>query len=135
VLEIGTGCGYAAAVLGHIAAEVHSIERLEALARLAQDRLAWLGLAHVQVHCADGTLGWPAAAPYDAIVVTAAGPAIPAALVDQLMPGGVIVMPVGARDGPQQLLRWRRGGAGRTRTEALCDVRFVPLLGAQGFAP
>ncbi|WP_240668405.1 protein-L-isoaspartate(D-aspartate) O-methyltransferase [Piscinibacter defluvii] len=135
VLEIGTGCGYAAAVLGQIAAEVHSVERIESLAAQAREHLAGLGIANVHVHCADGSLGWPAAAPYDAIAVTAAGPEIPAALKAQLAPGGVIVMPVGDRHGHQELLRWSRGADGRERAEPLCDVRFVPLLGAQGFTP
>lgn len=134
VLEIGTGCGYAAAVLARIAAEVHSVERIEALAAQARDHLAALGIANVHVHCADGTLGWPDAAPYDAIAVTAAGPEIPAALKAQLAPGGTIVMPVGDRHGPQVLLRWARGADGREQVESLCDVRFVPLLGRQGFA-
>ena len=135
VLEIGTGCGYAAAVLGQIAAEVHSVERIESLAAQAREHLAGLGIANVHVHCADGSLGWPAAAPYDAIAVTAAGPEIPAALKAQLAPGGRIVMPVGERHGHQALLRWSLGADGREQVESLCDVRFVPLLGAQGFLP
>jgi protein-L-isoaspartate(D-aspartate) O-methyltransferase len=134
VLEIGTGCGYAAAVLGHIAAEVHTVERLASLAESARDNLARLGIANVHVHTGDGTLGWPEAAPYDAIAVTAAGPEVPAALKAQLKPGGRLVMPVGDRYGYQQeLLRWTRDAQGRERTEMLCGVRFVPLLGEQGF--
>lgn len=134
VLEIGTGCGYAAAVLGRIAAEVHSIERIESLAAQARANLARLHVGNVQVHCADGTLGWPDAAPYDAIAVTAAGPEIPPALKAQLAPGGTIVMPVGDRHGHQELLRWSRDAAGDEQVDSLCDVRFVPLLGQQGFA-
>jgi protein-L-isoaspartate(D-aspartate) O-methyltransferase len=134
VLEIGTGCGYAAAVLGHIAAEVHTVERLASLAESARDNLARLGIANVHVHTGDGTLGWPEAAPYDAIAVTAAGPEVPAALKAQLKPGGRLVMPVGDRYGYQQeLLRWTRDAQGREHTEMLCGVRFVPLLGEQGF--
>jgi protein-L-isoaspartate(D-aspartate) O-methyltransferase len=134
VLEIGTGCGYAAAVLGRIAAEVHSVERIDALAAAARDNLARIGAANVQVHTGDGTLGWPDAAPYDAIAVTAAGPEVPAALKAQLKPGGRIVMPVGDRQGwRQELLRWSRDDQGREHVENLCGVRFVPLLGEQGF--
>ena len=134
VLEIGTGCGYAAAVLGRIAAEVHSVERIDTLAAAARDNLARVGAANVQVHTGDGTLGWPAAAPYDAIAVTAAGPEVPAALKAQLKPGGRIVMPVGDRQGWQQeLLRWSVDAQGREHIENLCGVRFVPLVGEQGF--
>ena len=134
VLEIGTGCGYAAAVLAQIAAEVHSVERLPELAGSARANLARAGVANVQVHGGDGTLGWPAAAPYDAIAVTAVGPEVPAALKAQLAPGGALVMPVGERDGDQVLLRWTRDAQGREHTEPLCEVRFVPLVGAQGFS-
>ena len=134
VLEIGTGCGYAAAVLGQIAAEVHSVERIESLATQARATLARLGITNVHVHCADGTLGWPEAAPYDAIAVTAAGPQVPDTLKAQLAPGGAIVMPVGDRHGHQTLLRWYLDAAGQAQVEPLCDVRFVPLLGVHGFA-
>ena len=96
--------------------------------------LARAGVHNVEVHGADGTLGWPAGAPYDAIAVTAAGPEVPGALKQQLAPGGRIVMPVGDRHGQQVLLRWSRGPDGREHLDSLCDVRFVPLLGRQGFA-
>ncbi len=133
VLEIGTGSGYAAAVLARLAREVHSVERIAELAEGAARALAAQGVANVQVHCADGTLGWPEAAPYDAIVVTAAGPDVPDALVEQLAPAGRLVMPVGGRDGTQQLLRLTRRGAHETHRETLMGVRFVPLTGAQGW--
>lgn len=134
VLEIGTGCGYAAAVIGHIAAQVHSVERVAALAESARDNLSRLGIGNVHVHTGDGTLGWPRAAPYDAIAVTAAGPEVPAALQAQLKPGGRLVMPVGDRQGyRQELLCWTRDAHGREHVTTLCDVRFVPLLGEQGF--
>ncbi|MBX3606975.1 MAG: protein-L-isoaspartate(D-aspartate) O-methyltransferase [Piscinibacter sp.] len=134
VLEIGAGSGYAAAVLAQIAAEVHSVERLAVLATQARANLARAGVTNVQVHEGDGTLGWPAAAPYDAIAVTAAGPQVPDALKAQLRPGGRLVMPVGEQHGHQELCRWTRDAQGREHVETLCGVRFVPLLGEQGFA-
>ncbi len=133
VLEIGTGSGYAAAVLGRLAKEVHTVERHAVLAEGAAAVLAALGADNVQVHTADGTLGWPAAAPYDAIVVTAAGPEVPAALLAQLAVGGRLVMPVGEREGAQWLLRLTRVNEHETRREELMGVRFVPLTGAQGW--
>lgn len=135
VLEIGTGSGYAAAVLARLAAEVHTVERIPALAERARRTLAALAVARVQVHVGDGTLGWPAAAPYDAIVVTAAGPRVPEALRAQLAPGGRLVMPVGASQGWQDLLRLTRArdAGAADRSELLCTVAFVPLLGAQGW--
>ena len=133
VLEIGTGSGYAAAVLGRLAKEVHTVERHAVLADGAAAVLSALGVDNVQVHTADGTLGWPAAAPYDAIVVTAAGPEVPAALLAQLAVGGRLVMPVGEREGAQWLLRVTRVNEHETRREELMGVRFVPLTGAQGW--
>ena len=133
VLEIGTGSGYAAAVLGRLAKEVHTVERHAVLADGAAAVLSALGVDNVQVHTADGTLGWPAAAPYDAIVVTAAGPEVPAALLAQLAVGGRLVMPVGEREGAQWLLRLTRVNEHETRREELMGVRFVPLTGAQGW--
>ncbi|HPO17985.1 MAG TPA: protein-L-isoaspartate(D-aspartate) O-methyltransferase [Rubrivivax sp.] len=135
VLEIGTGSGYAAAVLSRLAREVHTVERIAGLAEAARRMLAELQAANVQVHIGDGSLGWPAAAPYDAIVVTAAGPRIPAALREQLAPLGRLVMPVGRSHGAQELLRLTRarGDGDDDRIEALCGVAFVPLLGAQGW--
>jgi protein-L-isoaspartate(D-aspartate) O-methyltransferase len=133
VLEIGTGSGYAAAVLSRLAAEVHSVECIPVLADLAAKRLAALGCANVVVHRADGSLGWPDAAPYDAIVVTAAGPDVPPALKAQLKVGGRLVMPVGERHGPQDLLRLTRAGAHDEQQEVLLPVRFVPLTGKQGW--
>lgn len=135
VLEIGTGSGYAAAVLALLAREVHTVERIAELAEAAQRTLAELQVANVQVHIGDGSLGWPSAAPYDAITVTAAGPRIPPALREQLAPGGRLVMPVGRQHGAQELLRLTRarGDDDDDRTEVLCGVAFVPLLGAQGW--
>lgn len=135
VLEIGTGSGYAAAVLSRLAREVHTVERIAALAEAAQRALAELAADNVQVHIGDGSLGWPAAAPYDAIAVTASGPRIPPALRAQLVPGGRLVMPVGGSHGAQELLRLTRsrGDGDEDHIDALCGVAFVPLLGAQGW--
>lgn len=133
VLEIGTGSGYAAAVLARLAAQVHSVECIAELAELATNRLALHHCSNVAVHAGDGSLGWPDAAPYDAIVVTAAGPDLPAALKAQLKIGGRLVMPVGERHGAQELLRLTRTGEHDEQREVLLPVRFVPLTGAQGW--
>lgn len=126
VLEIGTGSGYGAAVLAHLADHVWTIERHGPLAGSARDALRAAGCAHVHVLHADGTRGWPDAAPYDAIVVTAAGREVPEVLLEQLADGGRLVMPVG--DGfAQELVRVRRHGD-RFLREDLGGVRFVPLL-------
>jgi protein-L-isoaspartate(D-aspartate) O-methyltransferase len=132
VLEIGTGSGYAAAVLAEITAEVYTIERVAPLAESARQRLADVGYASVHVHCGDGTLGWPEHAPYDAIVVTAGGPTVPKALLDQLAVGGRLVMPVG-RGWGQELVRVVRKAADDYDYENLGGVAFVPLIGAQGW--
>jgi protein-L-isoaspartate(D-aspartate) O-methyltransferase len=133
VLEIGTGSGYAAAVLAEIAGEVYTIERHERLARTARARLAADGYDNVHVRCGDGTLGWPEAAPFDAIVVAAGGPKVPAALREQLAIGGRLVIPVGETVGLQELVRITRRGPDDYLEEELCGVRFVPLVGAQGW--
>jgi protein-L-isoaspartate(D-aspartate) O-methyltransferase len=133
VLEVGTGSGYAAAVLARIAREVYTIERHEELASLAARRLAELGISNVQVRHGDGTLGWPEHAPFDAIVVAAGGPKVPDALLDQLAPGGRLVIPVGEGREVQRLLRVVRQADGTRREEELGGVRFVPLIGAQGW--
>jgi protein-L-isoaspartate(D-aspartate) O-methyltransferase len=133
VLEIGTGSGYAAAVLSCLAQTVYTVERLETWVRHAGQCLQRLGYRNVCLHHADGTLGWPASAPYQGIVVTAGGPTIPVALQDQLALGGRLVIPVGAHQRRQQLLRVTREGATTWRQEALGAVRFVPLIGAQGW--
>jgi protein-L-isoaspartate(D-aspartate) O-methyltransferase len=131
VLEIGTGSGYAAAVLSLLAREVYTMERRPALAAEAAARLARLGYTNVHVVVGDGTAGLPEHAPYDAITVAAAAPWIPQPLRDQLAPGGRLVIPVGGRD-EQVLLRLTRDAAG-TRVERMNGVRFVPLLGAHAW--
>jgi protein-L-isoaspartate(D-aspartate) O-methyltransferase len=132
VLEIGTGSGYAAAILACLAKEVFSVERLQPLADVARERLARLGFHNVQVLCADGTLGWPEHAPYDAIVVAAGGPEIPRALLSQLSARGRLIIPVGADESSQSLVRATREGSG-FRQDVLSEVRFVPLIGEQGW--
>ena len=131
VLEIGTGSGYQAAVLAHLAREVHTVERLPHLALRARERLEALGLNNVAVHVGDGTLGWSENAPYDAIIVTAAAPKIPEPLLDQLAEGGRLVAPVGDR-GFQHLERWTRH-RGALQREVFEPVAFVPLLGEYGW--
>jgi protein-L-isoaspartate(D-aspartate) O-methyltransferase len=133
VLEIGTGSGYAAAVLSRIAAEVYTVERHEELALAAARRLRTLGYANVHVRHGDGTLGWAEHAPYDAIVVAAGGPEIPQALLDQLGVGGRLVIPIGPTPREQELVRVRRSTDGRYTREELGAVRFVPLVGAEGW--
>jgi protein-L-isoaspartate(D-aspartate) O-methyltransferase len=133
VLEIGTGSGYAAAVLSRIAATVYSIERLEGVAQSARQRLEMLGYTNIVVHQGDGTMGWPEHAPYNAIVVTAGAPKVPKPIIEQLAIGGRLVIPVGASSTLQTLLRVRRNGANDYRSEELCGVRFVPLIGAEGW--
>lgn len=129
VLEVGTGSGYGAAVLSHLAARVHTIERLPELADAARGAL--VGHPNVEVHSGDGTEGWPGAAPYDAIVVTAAAESVPEALTAQLAPGGRLMIPVGAHHGSQQLLCIERllEDPEELRTTDLGGVAFVPLIG------
>lgn len=131
VLEIGTGSGYQAAVLAQLAKEIHTIERHEALARRAAKMLARLEITNVFVHAGDGSLGWPEAAPYEGIVVTAAAPRVPQPLLDQLAEGGRLTLPVGSRGG-QNLERWVRQGENYQR-ELIAPVAFVPLLGQFGW--
>jgi protein-L-isoaspartate(D-aspartate) O-methyltransferase len=132
-LEIGTGSGYSAAVLASVVAEVYTVERIPVLAETAAARLAALGYRTVHVRCGDGTLGWPEHAPYDVIIVTAGGPRVPPALLDQLAPGGRLVMPVGDYVFSQRLVRVRRRADGTLSEDVLEAVAFVPLIGAQGW--
>lgn len=133
VLEIGAGSGYAAAVIGRIAARVIAIERHPELARLAAERMDMLGYGNVRIVAGDGTLGCPDEAPFDAIVAAASGSHVPQLLVDQLKPGGRIVMPLGEPGAIQQLVKLTKTGDGRLVEEQLCAVRFVPLIGTYGF--
>ncbi|HRQ63368.1 MAG TPA: protein-L-isoaspartate(D-aspartate) O-methyltransferase [Xanthomonadaceae bacterium] len=127
VLEIGTGSGYQAAILATLVDRVYTVERIDELLRLARRRFRKLGLTHIRSRHDDGRLGWPEEAPFDAILVTAAGPVVEPALIDQLAVGGVLVAPVGL-PGAQRLLRVTRGAEGLLE-EAFDPVTFVPLLG------
>ena len=132
VLEVGTGSGYQAAVLGCLAAEVHTIERFPDLGQAAQATLLQLGYHNVTVHQGDGTEGLAEIAPFQGIIVTAAAPRVPQALLDQLADGGRLVIPVGER-GAQFLERWVRRG-GKYDVEELIPVAFVPLVGKFGWS-
>ncbi len=131
VLEVGTGCGYQAAVLSHLAADVYTIESRLPLALAARERLEQLGYRNVHVHAGDGTLGLAECAPFDAILVTAAAPAPPAPLVEQLAEGGRLVIPVGPSDYQELLLIHKF--AGQTLKRVLEECRFVPLVGRHGW--
>jgi protein-L-isoaspartate(D-aspartate) O-methyltransferase len=131
VLEIGGGCGYQAAVLSLLAQNVMVVELRASLAGVARERLARLGYANVRVEEGDGSLGWPAGAPYDAILVSAAAPAIPPPLVEQLAEGGRLVIPVGDSERQSMLRIVKR--AGGLAQESLLTCRFVPLLGRHGW--
>jgi protein-L-isoaspartate(D-aspartate) O-methyltransferase len=133
VLEVGTGSGYQAAVLGLLAESVVTVERVAELCEPARRRLGDLGYRNVTVHQAGPVLGWPDAAPYDGIVVAAAGPAVPPTLLDQLGPGGRLVMPVGGRD--QQELLVLTHEAGGLHRRSLGGCRFVPLIGEEAWPP
>jgi protein-L-isoaspartate(D-aspartate) O-methyltransferase len=131
VLEVGTGSGYQTALLAMLCDAVFSVERIPALARRAREALEASGIRNVTVLVGDGTLGWRPFAPYDGILVAAASPEIPAPLVEQLAPGGRMVIPLGDRANQTLTLVRREGDELRSTTVA--DVRFVPLLGEFGF--
>jgi protein-L-isoaspartate(D-aspartate) O-methyltransferase len=133
VLEIGTGSGYAAAVLAEIADAVYTVERLQTLADSAAGTLAECGYHHVHVRCGDGTLGWPEQAPFDAILVSAGGREVPPSLRQQLAIGGRLVIPVGRTRSGQTLMRVTRTSEDAWDSEALEQVRFVPLIGREGW--
>ena len=129
VLEVGAGSGYAAAVLGQIADEVLAMERHPSLARAAAERMDELGYRNVRVVSGDGTLGCPEAAPFDAILVSAGGDAVPSALVQQLSEGGRLVIPIGDPQRDQELLLLEKKPDGQLARSSLGRVQFVPLLG------
>ena len=128
VLEVGTGSGYQAAVLAEIVRQVYTIEIVESLARSAEQSLAALGYRNIEVRVGDGYAGWPERAPFDGIVVTAAAPRVPPALVAQLKPGGRMVIPVGDRWEVQQLVLVTKDAAGGVSQKNVLPVRFVPLV-------
>jgi len=131
VLEIGTGSGYQTAILADLSAEVYTVERMAELAEAARDRLTAMGYTNVHFRAGDGTLGWPEAAPFDRILVTAGAPDVPQTLTQQLAEGGLLVIPVGD-EFSQDLLRVRRHGE-RLLRESLCRCVFVKLVGEQGW--
>ena len=133
VLDVGTGSGYAAAVMSRMAARVYTIERYPELAETARRRFERLDYRNIEVRCGDGTLGWPEAAPFGAIVVAAGGPEVPRALREQLDVGGRLVIPVAIDGAGQRLLLVRRTAAGAFEEEDCGGVAFVPLIGAQGW--
>jgi protein-L-isoaspartate(D-aspartate) O-methyltransferase len=132
VLEIGTGSGYQTALLSHLAAEVFTVERIAPLLAQAEAVLAEAGVTNVRYACMDGTAGWPEHAPYNAILVSAGSPSVPAPLVDQLADGGRLLTPVGGRDEQRLVLVTRTGR--RTVEKSFDPVRFVPLLGEHGWS-
>lgn len=129
VLEIGTGSGYQAAVLCRLAGHVHTVEVVPDLARRAAETLRALGCENVDVHTGDGWAGWPDAAPYDRVVVTAAPEVLPPALLEQLVSGGLLIVPVGSQAQDQRLERWRKDGDALYKQD-LGAVRFVPMVHA-----
>ena len=133
VLEIGAGSGYAAAVMSRIAGKVFAIERHDDLTWRAGERLKRLGYDNVELRTGDGTHGWPEAAPFDAILVAAGGPAIPQALMEQLDIGGRLVIPVGKEERDQRLMKITRRSATQWDEEDLGAVAFVPLIGEHGW--
>lgn len=133
VLEIGAGSGYAAAILSRLVREVYSVERHEELVEFARRNLATAGYDNVFVHHGDGTLGWPEHAPYDGIIVAASGPAVPPALQQQLAVGGRLIMPTGEEKDRQNLVVLVRKSQSEFQQEEVGAVRFVPLIGKQGW--
>ena len=134
ILEVGGGSGYAAAVMGQIADEVIAVERHRELVELAQLRMRRLGYSNVRIVEGDGTLGWQEEAPFDAIVAAASGSHVPQSWIDQLKPGGRIVTPIGGPHQVQTLVKITKNDDGSLGHEDLGGVRFVPLIGADGFA-
>jgi protein-L-isoaspartate(D-aspartate) O-methyltransferase len=132
VLEIGTGSGYQTVLLAHLVARVFSIERIAALMQQARENIQRAGATNVNLLVGDGTIGWREYAPYDAILVGAGAPSVPQPLVDQLAEGGRLLVPVGTRDEQKLLLVEKKGG--RTTTQELAPMRFVPLLGTHGWS-
>jgi protein-L-isoaspartate(D-aspartate) O-methyltransferase len=133
VLEVGSGSGYAAAVISRIAAKVVGIERQHDLVEVSRERLERLGYDNVTIVEGDGTRGCPAEAPFDAILAAASGSHVPAPLVEQLKPGGAIVMPVGSPGWVQKLVKSTRREDGTLQQTDLGGVRFVPLIGEEGW--
>lgn len=133
VLEVGSGSGYAAAVISRIALQVIGVERRRELVAVARERISTLGYANIAIFEGDGTLGFPREAPFDAIMVAASGSHVPHSLTDQLAPGGRLVMPVGEPRRVQKLVKVSKGTDGSLQQSDLGEVRFVPLVGEEGW--
>lgn len=134
VLEIGTGSGYQTAILAQLAKRVYSLERVPDLAQQAIPRMRQLGLENVKIQVFDGTVGWSEWAPYDRILVTAGAPKVPEPLLDQLAPGGILLIPEGTMQS-QRLVTYKKSARGEIRRREGEDVAFVPLLGRNGWRP
>jgi protein-L-isoaspartate(D-aspartate) O-methyltransferase len=132
VLEIGAGSGYQSAVLASLVRKVYAVERIEVLGKSARESLRSIGINNVSLRIGDGTVGWPVYAPFDAILVAAGGPELPAPLIDQLVIGGRLVIPIGADPKNQDLVRVTRSAEGITR-EKCAPCAFVPLIGEHGW--
>jgi protein-L-isoaspartate(D-aspartate) O-methyltransferase len=133
VLEVGSGSGYAAAIISRIAGRVVGIERQHDLVEVARERMRRLGYDNVEIVEGDGTRGWREGAPFDAIVAAASGSHVPPPLIEQLAPGGSLVMPVGEPGWVQQLIKVTKHDDGSLQQSDLCQVRFVPLIGEEGW--
>jgi len=134
VLEIGSGSGYQTAVVASLAAEVVAVERVEPLFHKGRENLARLGFQNIHLILDDGTLGWPALAPYEAVIVAAGGPRVPQPLIDQLAPGGRLIVPVGPTKTSQKLTLVTKDRTGALSREILGDCRFVALVGHHGWS-
>lgn len=134
VLEIGSGSGYQTAILASLAGEVFAVERIEALFHKGRENLARLDFSNIHLKLDDGTLGWPEMAPYNAIIVAAGGPRIPQPLIDQLAPGGRLIVPVGPTENSQKLTLVSKDQEGAVSRETLGDCRFVALVGRHGWS-
>lgn len=135
VLEVGTGSGYQAAILSRLVRAVFSVEVIESLARGAESALRACGCDNVEVRVGDGARGWPEHAPFDGIIVTAAAREVPPALIEQLAPGGRLVLPIGPVHGAQELIRLRKDAAGVVRRDSILPVAFVPLVPTTDTSP
>lgn len=133
VLEVGSGSGYAAAVISRIAGKIFGIERQHDLVEIARERIRRLGYANIEIVEGDGTRGWPDEAPYDVILAAASGSHVPASLIEQLAPGGRLVMPVGEPAWVQKLVKLIKRDDGSLQQSDLGSVRFVPLIGEEGW--
>jgi protein-L-isoaspartate(D-aspartate) O-methyltransferase len=133
VLEVGTGCGFAAAIFAQVAKEVHTVETIEGLATASKDRLSRLGYHNIHCYFSDGSIGLTEHAPYDAIIVAASAPSIPTSLKQQLAVNGRLIIPVKVNAMMEELIRVTRKENDKFEQEFLMDVRFVPLVGKEGF--